>query len=449
MTKKANLEIFLRAAEGTTIYAPVTAFGRNAMAIVRVSGKHALLISDQALNTKGKITSAVHACAKLRKFQIGEFAEEAVVTVFRAPKSFTGEDIVEISVLGGSAIVHAVMNALCDAGALLARPGEFSFRALFNGKLTALKAEDIANKIAAQSKNALISCNATLLNNKLSSVRDKLLNLLVRVTGDIEFAFDEDFTGNFDFGAEVFDIIHLLRELLTSMQRAAKLFDGIELAIIGEPNVGKSTLFNVLCGTNRAIVSSQPGTTRDTIDATLDIKGNIVRVIDTAGLRDTADIIEREGVLRTQDAIKKSDIVIFLQEASQPAKDFSYLSTEAKILYVFSKADLGIFQSNTIINEDTLFISAEKRINIDVLLEKIAEQLEKISFNGIAASTRISIALQTLIEILTAAHSAYSKNLHDVFLVELEHAEEVFAEIFDENPHDIYETIFANFCIGK
>lgn len=304
-----------------TIAAVATARGRAALAIVRLSGPDAVAVADRCFPSKVLEGEDSHT-AHVGYFTTpgGDRIDQVVVTLFRAPRSATGEDVVEISCHGGDVAPQLVLQALLDAGARLARPGEFTERAFLNGKLDLAQAEAVADLIHAQSSLAhRVSLNHLQgrYSDAVAEVRQELLQTCALVELELDFAEEDvEFADTSQLAGLLDRTEALLTRLLSSYRLGALVRDGVRVVIGGRPNAGKSTLLNALVGRDRAIVSPVPGTTRDEIEAEVEIGGLSFRFIDTAGLRETEDLIEAEGVRRTHSAIARADALLYVFDAA-------------------------------------------------------------------------------------------------------------------------------------
>ena len=328
--------------EKDTITACATPPGVSALAVIRISGPLALPIAEklcgQALLPRQPLPT---------RLQIkDQTLDEVVITFWPNPKSYTGEDLIEISCHGNPLIIESILQSILQLGARTARPGEFTERAFLNGRIDLTRAEAVLDVLHARSERALQAAQRALvgrLGDRLHAEREKLLNLLARIEAWIDFP-EEDIQPEVGdgFRKEVSELLQSISSLLATAPLGHRLRAGYRLALVGPPNVGKSSLLNSLLGTDRAIVSSIPGTTRDTVEETIILSGFPIRLIDTAGLRTSNDPVEQEGIQRTRSAMASADLVLALIDRSQKDDPCSseWAPFENKVLRVLPKSDL-------------------------------------------------------------------------------------------------------------
>lgn len=410
----------------STITAISTPHGTGGIAVVRLSGPQAFEIADRAWKGAPLAEAATHT-AHLGTItdDDGSALDRAVATVFRAPRSFTGEDTVEFSVHGSKWIQRKVVERLIALGARAAEPGEFSRRAFLNGRLDLAQAEGVADLIAASSRAAhrlAMSQVSGTFSSRLNSLRDSLVELASLLELELDFSEEEV---EFADRARLRDITHQtldMTERLASTYAAGRAFkEGVPVAIAGAPNAGKSTLLNRLLGEDKAIVSDIPGTTRDVIEDTREIGGVLFRFFDTAGLRDTAETVERIGIERARDIIGRAAIVLWLIDASAPCPEIAAHANEAKVqidahpqarhIILFTKADktAGGMPGDA---ADVRSEAAEMRSETAEIRSNTAEMPGETA--GIeAGSLRISAKEDLNIDTLEAALVAAAKSEHD------------------------------------
>ncbi len=449
---------------GDTIVALATAPGVSAIGVIRLSGADAIHIADKIFKGKNLLKQASHTIHFGHIFTPsqgggqGEAIDEVVVSLYLDKKSYTGENTVEISGHGSPYILGRIIEAAVAAGARLAKPGEFTQRAFLNGKLDLAQAEAVADLIAANSKAAQQTALNQLrggFSSDLKILRDELINFAALIELELDFS-DEDveFADRSKFQALISNLKSQVSGLLESFKLGNAIKNGISVAIIGKPNAGKSTLLNALLNEERAIVSDIAGTTRDTIEETLNIQGVLFRLIDTAGIREhSTDTIENLGIERSKQNAEKADIIIHLIDATDTEEsDFSWLKQfEDKTITVLNKADVVPVSSI----KYQISISAKKKNNIEALQSAMYERAIGEAINTestIVTNARHHEALQKIIESINAIEDGMQNNLSgDLLTIDIRRALHYLGEITGqvEVDRDILGTIFGKFCIGK
>ena len=334
----------------STICAISTPYGSGGIAIVRVSGESAIQIVDSLFHGRKSLMEAgaytIHYGELIKPID-DEVLDQVLVSIFRAPHSFTGEDVVEIACHGSLYIQQTLLQWLVDAGCQLAKAGEFTQRAFLNGKMDLTEAEAVADLIAAQTKaekDLAISQLRGGISNELATLRERLLTITSLIELELDFADHEEL--EFADRQQLFDLAQeidtTISGLVGSFKTGNAIKQGIPVAIIGAPNVGKSTLLNALLGEERAIVSDIQGTTRDTVEDTLVLGGMLFRFIDTAGMRQTDDAIESLGIERSRQAAQRAAVILHLQDATQPVDILSQIDDlqDKTIIHIYNKVDL-------------------------------------------------------------------------------------------------------------
>lgn len=450
-----------------TICAISTPYGSGGIAVVRVSGESAIQIVDTLFYGRKSLTEApaytvyygeLRRVSRVANRESNDVLDEVLVSVFRAPHSFTGEDVVEIACHGSMYIQQTILQWLVDAGCQLAKAGEFTQRAFLNGKMDLTEAEAVADLIAAQTKaekDLALSQLRGGISHSLAALRERLLTFTSLIELELDFADHEEL--EFADRQQLYDLAQeidcTIQGLVNSFKTGNAIKQGIPVAIIGAPNVGKSTLLNALLGEERAIVSDIQGTTRDTVEDTLILDGMLFRFIDTAGMRQTEDTIENLGIERSRQAAQRASVIIHLQDPTQDASDtLSSLSDiqEKKIIHVFNKAD--ILPSFTP-PENAIYISAK---NGEV--GSIKEQL--ISFAKEQFDTRNAVTIsntrhyEALVRAQEAIHrvqEGLSMQISGEFLsMDLQDCLTALGEITGQiTSQEVLNNIFSKFCIGK
>ena len=376
--------------------------------------------------------------------------------VFMNPRSFTGEDVVELHVHGGLVVIDEVLELLYSAGARPANPGEFSERAFLNGKLDLTQAEAIADIIAAPTRSARELASMQLggqLTNIVTEVEQQIQHARVLVEASIDFPED---VGDIDlvaFGTILQAAIRDLERLQKTARRGRLVRQGASVVLMGAPNVGKSSLLNVLAGKDRAIVSPIAGTTRDTIDIQIELAGIPITLTDTAGLRESSDAIEMIGIDRTRQSIGQADIVLALESDDTPPIGLAELQSASTVIRVHTKSDISVASNES---PDKHYVSAKTNQGIDALIQGIVGSLlddgnATISNEPIAINARhsalITLAIDAIGRVMTASKAGVTP---DLLAVDLHDAAFHLANISGRNVIDaMHQEIFSRFCIGK
>jgi tRNA modification GTPase len=440
-----------------TIAAISTPIGEGALAVIRLSGGGALSIFTRIF--AGSISPEKFVPRRVEFGKIHDAAgkvDDVLVTFFRGPKSYTGEDVVEISCHGGILVTRRVLDLLLAAGARMADPGEFTQRAFLNGKMDLTQAEAVMDLIRAQTELALRAANEQLaghLGNELADIRELLLTSLAHVEAYIDFP-DEQIDP--DTGKALLDRIlaleYRLDRLLATADQGRVLRHGLRTVIYGAPNVGKSSLLNLLLGYDRAIVSEVPGTTRDTIEEVINVRGIPVRLIDTAGARESSDLLESEGIRRTEQQVEQSDLVIQVVDASRPPGDLKVLNDRVRVL-LLNKCDLGIHPQWD--DFEGVRFSCKERIGLDnlsrAIWDRVMGEVVKLADVRVAINARHQACLQTAKELLAAGGQSLQEGKSPEFIsIELRGALDAVGEVVGKlDTEDLLGKIFSEFCIGK
>ena len=439
-----------------TIAAISTPFGEGALAVIRLTGPRAVALADAIFLSKKKTRDLPSRVQQLGKITDGAHTiDDVLLSVHRAPASYTGEDVVEIHCHGGILVTRRVLDAVLAHGARGAEPGEFTQRAFLNGKMDLTQAEAVMDLIRAQTDLALRAATEQLegrLGEKIRGIREKLLDLLAHAEAFIDFP-DEDIDP--DTGAALLQNLDLVREQIAALLRTADqgkiLREGVRTVICGDPNVGKSSLLNVLLGYERAIVSEIPGTTRDTIEEVINLRGIPLRLVDTAGLRESDDAVEREGMARTLKNIERADLVLRIADASA---EFRRGDAEARSeILILNKADLGEHASWR--GVDAVRVSCKTNAGFDALADTIFSRAMRgdVQFadHAIAINARHQACLKSAALFADAARAAIGKKLSAEFIaVELRAALDAVGEVVGKaDTEELLGRIFSTFCIGK
>ncbi|MDR2064468.1 MAG: tRNA uridine-5-carboxymethylaminomethyl(34) synthesis GTPase MnmE [Prevotellaceae bacterium] len=458
----------------TTICAISTAAGTGGIAVIRVSGDSAIANASKIFFSCGKnknLFDAISNTVIFGKIKNGknEIIDEVLVSVFRAPHSYTGEDTVEISCHGSAYIQQQILKLLVKNGCSLAKAGEFTQRAFLNGKMDLSQAEAVADLISSESQAAhRIAMNQMRgkFLNELQNIRQKLVEFASLIELELDFnEEDVEFADRNELGKLAISIEEYISKLCKSFDAGNVIKNGIPVAIVGETNVGKSTLLNVLLNEERAIVSEIHGTTRDTIEDTTNIGGVIFRFIDTAGIRNTKDKIENMGIERTYNKIKQASIVLWIVDASQTVENAEKMLPEMmelcknkKLIIVYNKIDISKQNANiNITNNDKIRqanISAKEKLNIELLQNILLEtaQIPETGYNDvIVTNIRHLEALQNAHSAIARVQNGLKQNIpHDLLAQDIRdcifHIGTITGSITTE---EILGNIFSKFCIGK
>lgn len=432
-----------------TIAAISTPFGEGAIAVLRISGPAAIEI----LQRISALENPPSRTALLTTIEDGgKVLDHVLATVFRAPASYTGEDLVEISCHGGILLTRRVLDLLLRNGARTAEPGEFTQRAFVNGKMDLTQAEAVMDLIQAHTDLALRAANEQLsgaLGREVTRLRDALLDIRAHVEAYIDFP-EEDIdpeTGDVLIGKLV-EIHTSLESLLSTADQGRILREGVRTAIVGSPNAGKSSLLNRLVGFDRAIVSELPGTTRDTVEEFINIHGIPLRLIDTAGIRDSSDRIEKEGIARSHREIELADLVLHIVDVSEPARKLIRYPRE---ILVLNKSDLpaaggwpGGIAVSCKSGEGIAELAAEIRRVVTEGAATWNESVVAINARHQACLVKASTAVSAAMEALAAGRSA------EFAAADLHAAMEALGEVAGKlDTEDILDKIFSTFCLGK
>ena len=448
----------------TTICAISTPYGSGGIAVIRVSGPSAIAIVDQLFHGRKPLTQApaytVHY-GEIRRETKGELLDQVLVSVFRAPHSFTGEDVVEIACHGSMYIQQTLLQWLVDTGCQLAKAGEFTQRAFLNGKMDLTEAEAVADLIAAQTKAEKDLALAQLrggISSELASLRERLLTITSLIELELDFADHEEleFADRSQLNQLAQEINTTITQLVASFKTGNAIKQGIPVAIIGAPNVGKSTLLNALLGEERAIVSDIQGTTRDTVEDTMVLGGMLFRFIDTAGMRKTDDTIENLGIQRSRQAAQRAMVIIHLQDATQPVDTLSELEglEDKKVIQVYNKADLLGNEAMRLLGDKTRISISAKKGDIAQLkdeLVRFAEEQSNLRNAVTISNTRHYEALLKAQAAIQRVADGLAMQISGEFLsMDLQDCLAALGEITGQiTSQEVLNNIFSKFCIGK
>ena len=443
------------------ICALATPSGVGAIAIIRVSGLGCIAIVNAIFKGKNLENVETHTAHFGTIRSKTEIIDEVLVTVFKTPKSFTKEDSVEISCHGSDYIIRQILKLLVQNRARIARPGEFTQRAFLNGQFDLVQAEAVADLIAADSE----ASHKTALNQlrggfskKLTSLRTELIHFASLIELELDFGEEDvEFAGRDDLRELIETLQETIAPLIESFDYGNAIKDGVPVAIIGSPNVGKSTLLNTLLNEEKAIVTSVAGTTRDVIEDTIVLEGLKFRFIDTAGIRETTDLVESIGIERSKGAMEKADIVIFLfddEETFRENQQLASLLADKEFLWVLNKIDLNpeISERLTKSNPEIISISAQKQQGLENLTNKLVALVHRQSATDtVVTNLRHYEHLLKTQDALTDVLNGLATGITGDFLAQdirlsLHHLGEITGTIVTD---DLLDNIFSKFCIGK
>lgn len=453
--------------EQDTICAVSTPPGEGGIGIIRVSGSNAVLIASGIFRPHTESGPALGASHTLRYGHVvdpvtNELVDEALVSVMRAPATYTREDVVEINCHGGMVPLWRTMSLLVTAGARQAEPGEFTKRAFLNGRIDLAQAEAVMDIIRAKTDLALRAANEQLLGGlsaEISVLRDRLISVIASVEAGIDFPEDMESEEEKTLGEEVSSVLDGVDGLLSSASFGRILRDGFSTAIVGRPNVGKSSLLNALLRQDRAIVTEVPGTTRDVLEEYLNVAGVPLRILDTAGIRHSHDVVEQEGIRRSLAAMGSADIVLVVLDGSQPLmpEDRRVLDEAIgkKALAVINKSDLPRKLETNGQPLTQVAISCRTGAGLEDLRRSIADMVKQGTIasreHAWAVNQRHKTALEQTKKSLQRAIETIASGLSPEFIaVDLRGALDSLGLIIGATyTEDILERIFNDFCIGK
>jgi len=454
-----------------TIVALATPPGIGALGVIRLSGKSAFRIANELFPSKNLLHQRSHT------LHVGNFVfnnkpiDEVVISVYKSPRSYTGEDIIEISAHGSPLIHQQIIQACLSTGARLAKPGEFTQRAFLNGKLDLTQAEAVADLIASNTEAARKTALHNIrggFSNVLKSLREQLITFSALIELELDFSQEDvEFADRAKFFALIKEAKAVTADLIQSFRLGNVIKNGVQVAIIGRPNAGKSTLLNALLKENRAIVSEIAGTTRDTIEETINIDGIMFRLVDTAGIREhTSDVIEGMGVEKSLEKMEQADIVVYLFDVNdtneQELKDawLSLQKKEKKFLLAGNKAEPsnGVaapeIRNKFAQTEGIIFISAKMNLHLEVLKERLVDMVldgKVQTEDTIITNARHYHMLQQMHQSLEEIESGLTQHIPgDLLALDIRRCLHFLGEITGEiTSEDQLDYIFSKFCIGK
>lgn len=437
-----------------TIAAIATGINQGSIGIIRLSGADAFSVIKKISDLKEIEPNFLKLCyIKVDGVKV----DQVLVSYMKSPHSFTGEDVVEINCHGGRVILNRVMKIILSEGIRLAEPGEFSKRAFFNDKFDLSQAEAIMDVVSAKTEKSAEMALSQLegsLSNKINDEREKLLEIIVEIEAFLDFPDDMDTLDRAKSLDIVLDVKNSLSSLIKNADEGIIMRDGVATCIVGLPNVGKSSLLNYFLGKNRAIVSDIPGTTRDTIEEFCNVDGIPFKFIDTAGIRDIEHVVEKEGIERSIEMIKQSDLVLLVEDASVANSEFDKLletvkSFDKKFVHIVNKIDLSkkLYQSD-------ISVSVKNNINLDelkkLLVKKVLYHNAHKEVPKISNQRHIESLSHCLLALDRLESAIKSEMPLDFWTVDLKDAIVALGEITGADvTEEIIDKIFSSFCIGK
>lgn len=448
--------------EQDIITALATPMGDGAISIIRVSGENSIKITDSIFSGSLKLQDAASHTIHYGRIisKSNDVVDDVLVSLFIGPNSYTGENSVEISSHASPIIINKILKLIVERGARLAEPGEFTKRAFFNGKIDLAQAEAVADLINSRTDASLRGARKQfdgILSKKIEELRSELVTASSLIELELDFAEEDlEFVSKPEAIGVIEQIIQQIDELLDTFSFGRIIRDGINVALVGKPNVGKSSLLNYILKESRAIVSEIPGTTRDIIREEVSIDGILFRLFDTAGIRSTEDVIEKEGVERSRQAVSDADIVLIINDVLSKSSDELYkelinLTKESKIISVLNKIDLDQgckFSADVRISA----LSGEGIDQLFKILKKKTISNKKYSEKSVVVSNvRHYNSLKQAKESLESALYSLKQNISGEFIsIDLRLAEDSLGEIIGKvTTDDILNNIFSKFCIGK
>lgn len=447
-----------------TIAAIATPYGRSALGTIRISGSDSFPITSKVFVARNDSAITPYRPTLGRILTQSREIDEALLIYFQKPHSYTKEDLIEITCHGNPLILDQVLGSLVSAGARHAKPGEFTYRAFLNGRIDLVQAGAVNDLITADSVyQAELALNQLegKLSRRFQELRSGFIELISLLEGNIDFSEEQhyNFIDKTETNRRLNELIAQVEGLLGTFERGRLIREGFHVALVGKPNVGKSSLFNALLEESRAIVTAIPGTTRDYLRERMTLGNFLVQLLDTAGVRESGEEIEQEGIRRTRQVIGKADLILFVLDGSGVPDDQDtalWQETEGKDRFiVWNKSDLSGFRESDWAGEASMRVSAMTGNGIQELRSRIQKHMEeRVRFNGedfLISNVRHREILESALLSLRRAGESVEKGMSEEFaMVDLHQALGKVGEITgDVTIEDVYQHIFSNFCIGK
>ena len=445
-----------------TIAAIATSLGVGAISIIRVSGSESIKIVNSIFKGKDLTSQPTHTITYGHIVEDGKIIDEVLVSIMRAPKSFTTEDTVEINCHGGISTTNKVLELLLNNGCCLAEPGEFTKRAFLNGRIDLIEAEgvmDLINSKTEKARNLAINQLSGTSSELIKELRKEIVEILANIEVNIDYPEYDDIVvlSTQIIKPQITNIIKKLKEIINHSENTKIIKEGIDVLILGRPNVGKSSLLNRLLEEDKAIVTDIEGTTRDIVEGKINLDGIILNIIDTAGIRQTEDVVEKIGVEKSLSLIDKADLVLFLLNNNEDItledkKIIEQLKNKNHII-VINKCDLN--KKLNLNDDDCVYISAKENIGIDDLKNKIKElyNLEKIETEDLSylSSARSISLLKQAMQSLKNADKGIDDNYPiDMVEIDIKDSWNILGEIIGETyEEELIDQLFSQFCLGK
>lgn len=439
------------------IAAVSTPVGAGGIGIVRISGKEALALASAVFKSAKAVERFEPSKMYFGEICARDFSDKGYMVYFRAPHSFTGEDVVEFHLHGSPRILSGVVETLIALGARHADRGEYTRRAVLNGKLSLTEAEGVVDMINAESASAVRAAYSMMsgaLGTELKSIAADLVELVANMEVVLDYPEETEDDVLPDALARIGEIKRKTQALLCSARTGITARDGLDVAIVGRPNVGKSSLLNCLLKRERAIVSEIAGTTRDLVTESVEYKGVKLNLTDSAGLRESSDKIEQIGVEYAKNAVKSADCVVWVEDNAENFSLTPSFETENKrVFLVRNKADVGVAQEEKTALPDVFFISAKTGEGTACLLDSIVDEVlcgEREAGKYIVSNLRHVSVLQQVVAALDSAEKNFADYSTDCVLIDLSAARTAIGELTgDTATEDVLDSIFARFCVGK